>query len=60
MDQKIIKTDKIKKIIVFSASLVLIVLLGFAPVPAKVVLAIYWGDLGLKMTDAGAIDKKKI
>lgn len=51
---------KIKKIIVFSAGIVIVMFLGFAPGPTGNALAIYWGDLGLKMTEIGVIDKEKI
>lgn len=57
MDQKIMK---IKKIIVFSVVFVLIIFLGFAPSSTQKTLAIYWGDLGLKMVDAGVIDREKV
>lgn len=51
---------KIKKIIVFFASTIAIVLLGFAPSSTRNALAIYWGDLGARMVDVGVIDKEKI
>ncbi|KKP86010.1 hypothetical protein A3B84_01540 [Candidatus Nomurabacteria bacterium RIFCSPHIGHO2_02_FULL_35_13] len=60
MNQKTTEINKIKKIIVFSISLTLIVLLGFAPNSVPKALAIFWGDLGLKMVNAGVIDKEKI
>lgn len=57
MNQKIMG---IKKIIIFSVGLILIIFLGFAPSSTQKALAIYWGDLGSKMIDVGVIDKDKI
>ncbi|MBI2627448.1 hypothetical protein HYW72_00800 [Candidatus Nomurabacteria bacterium] len=51
--------NEIKKIFVFSAGIILIALLGFAPVSQKASLSLYWGNLGAKMIEAGVIDKDK-
>lgn len=57
MNQKTIKT---KTVIVSFVGIVLVVLLGLAPISVPNVLAVYWGDLGSKMVNVGVIDKDKI
>ncbi|KKR70410.1 MAG: hypothetical protein UU13_C0006G0012 [Candidatus Nomurabacteria bacterium GW2011_GWB1_40_7] len=54
--------DKIKKIATLFAGIIIITLLGFAPGSngnEGKTIAIYWGDLGMKMINAGVIDKEK-
>lgn len=51
--------NKIKKILSFSFSILIIALLGFVPTIKKMPLSLHWGDLGVKMVEAGVIDKEK-
>ncbi len=51
--------SKIKKIVVFSASFIIIALLGFTPNNKDKEFSLYWGDIGVKMTGTGVIDKEK-
>lgn len=50
---------KIKEILYLSLFVLVIVFLGFAPVAQKTVFALKWGDLGVKMVEAGVIDEAK-
>ncbi len=52
--------NKIKKIVTSLVGVVVLIFLGFIPNSTKSVFAIYWGDLGAKMIDAGVIDREKI
>ena len=51
--------NKIKKAVVFFIGIVIIALLGFAPVGQKVSFSLKWGNLGAKMLEAGVIDQAK-
>lgn len=51
--------NKIKKILHSSLIVIVIILLGFASVEKKAVFTLKWGDLGVKMAEAGVIDKTK-
>jgi len=52
--------NKIKEIVIFVVGIAIIMFLGFTPSSTQTALAFYWGDLGVKMMDAGVIDKDKI
>ena len=51
--------NKIKKILSFSVVGFIIILLGLAPVEEEIIFTLNWGDLEIKMTEAGVIDKNK-
>ncbi len=51
--------NEIKKLLSFSALIIIILLLGFTPVPPKVSFSLSWGNLGVQMVKAGVIDKNK-
>src|SRR3989344_2184417 len=51
--------NKIKEILYSSLIILIIILFGFTPVLPKAFSAINWGDLGVKMAEAGVIDKDK-
>lgn len=50
---------KIKEILYLSLFVLVIIFLGFAPVARKTVFTLKWGDLGVKMVEAGVIDEAK-
>ena len=52
-------TDKLKKLSSYLLVLVVALILGFAPVAEKKILTIRWGDLGLRLVEAGVIDPQK-
>lgn len=49
--------NKFKELLSFSVIVAVIVLLGFAPVAQKTILTLHWEGLGIKMVEAGVIDK---
>ena len=51
--------NEIKKVLSFSVSFLFIALLGFMPMGQKMVFSLDWGNLGIKMMEAGVIDKDK-
>lgn len=51
--------NKIKEILYSSLIVLVILLLGFAPVAQKALFALHWNNLGMKMVEAGVIDKEK-
>src|SRR3989339_432563 len=51
--------NKIKKILYSSVIIFIIMLLGFAPTAQKAVFTINWGNMGIRMLEAGVIDKEK-
>ena len=52
--------NKIKEILYFSLSVLIIMLLGFVPIGQKALFSLNWGNLGMQMVEAGVIDKDKI
>ena len=56
MTKKYMK-NKIKEILSVIIVIVVVLLLGFAPIER--VFALKWGDLGAKMVEAGVIDREK-
>src|SRR3989338_6097091 len=51
--------NQIKKIAVIFAGVTMIALLGFTPNDQKKTFSLFWGDLGVKMIEAGVIDQTK-
>lgn len=51
---------KIKKLLSSSAIIIAILLLGFMPVAQNIAFSFDWGDMGVKMVEAGVIDKDKL
>lgn len=53
---------KIKEILSFLVGALIIVFLGFAPIAKdaqKIPFSLHWGNLGVRMVEAGVIDKEK-
>ncbi len=51
--------NKIKNVLVITAGIILIMLLGFVPVNRQSSFSLNWGDIGMRMVEAGVIDKVK-
>lgn len=52
--------EKIKEILYSILVVAVILFLGFSPVSQTVLYSLNWGDLGIKMVEAGVIDNKKM
>lgn len=51
--------NKIKEILYSFIVVLIVVFLGFSPFAEKALFALHWGNLGVKMVEAGVIDKDK-
>jgi len=51
--------NKIKKILYFLVIIFIIMSLGFAPTAKKALFSLHWGDMGIRMVEAGIIDEVK-
>ena len=51
--------NKVKEMMFFLAFVLLIAFLGLTPVVQKKTFALNWGNLGLRMIEAGVIDGEK-
>jgi len=51
--------NKIRDIFFGFVIIIVIVLLGFAPIAEKALFALNWGNIGMRMVEAGVIDKDK-
>ena len=51
--------NKIKETLIFLVGISIIVLLGFTPVAQVTLFSLNWGNTGVKMAEAGVIDKDK-
>src|SRR3989338_2629073 len=52
--------NKIKEILGALVVILVVLVLGFSPVPQKELFAFNWGNMGVRMMEAGVIDKDKL
>jgi hypothetical protein len=51
--------NKIKEILYSALAIVVVLVLGLAPIEPKAFLSLQWGNLGVKMVEAGVINQEK-